>query len=595
MDLEDSRLEPPTDSTRETEPPVSSPTRRQFLGTLSGVAAATAMTSTVGLAPIFNGAAEAAEVAPGGGRTRAQRAYDLRVQAAANERRIGDYNHATNGDEERYPNRIGNFHKTLPHNAIGEVDPVAYNALLRALRSGQFADFEAIPSGGTGRLSNPLGGLAFNMEGPDSPAVGIATLPPPIASAQKAAEAAELYWEAYLRDVPFADYPLNPVVQEACNDLTRMRGYMGPRDASGRVTPQLLFRYKLPGALDGPIVSQLLYRTFSYDGIQVNPLIRSRQRVLSWNQNGTFTWDSGLDYLTAFAEWLTAQNGGSLNNPNVFSDPRYIHSVRDLGVLASSDTIYSGPFRAAMVLNALGVEVDDGNPYKNSTRQGGFSTFGLAHLVNLIGSSQKAERHTWYHKWFVHRHLRPEGFGGLVDNVRRGRANYPLHTDLLSSPVLDKVAAYNQRLNGIRFGTNEASFLLPIELSGGGPSHPSAPAGHAIAAGAGVTMLKAWFKEDFVLPDSVTVQPDRFGNLVPYRAGIDGPALTVGGELNKLAHNLSEGRNMSGVHWRVADNMTGLAHGEEVAIRILREAKTTYPEPNVTCTLTKFDGTRITI
>jgi len=29
--------------------------------------------------------------------------------------------HPTNGDEELYPNRIGNFHKTLPHNSIGEV------------------------------------------------------------------------------------------------------------------------------------------------------------------------------------------------------------------------------------------------------------------------------------------------------------------------------------------------------------------------------------------------------------------------------------------------------------------------------------------
>jgi len=52
---------------------------------------------------------------------------------------------------------------------------------------------------------------------------------------------------------------------------------------------------------------------------------------------------------------------------------------------------------------------------------------------------------------------------------------------------------------------------------------------------------------------------------------------------------------MSGVHWRVACNYTGLALGEAVAIRLLQEAKTTYPEPNASFTLTKFDGQTITI
>jgi hypothetical protein len=178
----------------------------------------------------------------------------------------------------------------------------------------------------------------------------------------------------------------------------------------------------------------------------------------------------------------------------------------------------------------------------------------------------------------------------------QGRANYPLHAELLNSPVLDRIAAYNKHLNSVRFGTNEASFLLPQELPGGGPSHPSAPAGHAIAAGSGVTILKAWFKEETVLSDAVTVQPNRDGTaLIPYRAGIDGPPLTIGGELNKLCHNLSAGRDMSGVHWRVSDDLTGNFQAEEVAIRILREAKATYPEKNVTFSLTKFDGKKITI
>ena len=45
----------------------------------------------------------------------------------------------------------------------------------------------------------------------------------------------------------------------------------------------------------------------------------------------------------------------------------------------------------------------------------------------------------------------------------------------------------------------------------------------------------------------------------------------------------------------VSDDLTCLFHGEAVAIRLLTEAKATYPEPNATFSLTKFDGTTIII
>ena len=50
------------------------------------------------------------------------------------------------------------------------MDCSAYNALLRALRRGRFKDFEKVPIGGTRKLLSPLSGLAFNIEGVDSPA-----------------------------------------------------------------------------------------------------------------------------------------------------------------------------------------------------------------------------------------------------------------------------------------------------------------------------------------------------------------------------------------------------------------------------------------
>jgi hypothetical protein len=123
----------------------------------------------------------------------------------------------------------------------------------------------------------------------------------------------------------------------------------------------------------------------------------------------------------------------------------------------------------------------------------------------------------------------------------------------------------------------------------GCPTHPAYGAGHATVAGACVTVLKAWFDEDWVIPDPVVPTPDGL-SLVPYR----GSDLTVGGELNKLAANVAFGRNIAGVHWR-SDAWESLKLGEAVTIGILTDMKSCYNEVFEGFVLTKFDGTRITV
>jgi hypothetical protein len=74
-----------------------------------------------------------------------------------------------------------------------------------------------------------------------------------------------------------------------------------------------------------------------------------------------------------------------------------------------------------------------------------------------------------------------------------------------------------------------------------------------------------------------------------------GAPLTIEGELNKLCINISLGRDMSGVHWR-SDDLQGNAQGEELAIRVMREAKATYPEPRSSpITFRRFNGAVVTI
>src|SRR6266566_5385564 len=98
---------------------------------------------------------------------RASEACGIRARLARTECAASHAHHETNGDEERYPNKIGSFSKGLPHNRLGEVEAAAYDSLIRALRSGTPLEYENVILGGDRRLTNPQAGLAFYMRGPD--------------------------------------------------------------------------------------------------------------------------------------------------------------------------------------------------------------------------------------------------------------------------------------------------------------------------------------------------------------------------------------------------------------------------------------------
>src|SRR5437868_1429948 len=113
--------------------------------------------------------------------TRSRAARLIREEAAALAERP-DIDHISNGEEAEFHNATGlnfiaNYSKGLPHSNFGEVTPAAYQALLRALYSGNPDHFEQIPLATMGglKLTNPQAGLAFDLEGPDAQAL---TIPP---------------------------------------------------------------------------------------------------------------------------------------------------------------------------------------------------------------------------------------------------------------------------------------------------------------------------------------------------------------------------------------------------------------------------------
>jgi hypothetical protein len=526
-----------------------------------------------------------------------RRALEIRQACARQASEVPIALHPANDDEARYPTRIGTDTRALPHNARGEVEQAAWQALFDACQSGDPADFEKVPLGGTRRLGNPVGPLAVSLAGITPTQIAIPAAPA-LASAERAAEAAEVYWQALLRDVPFSEYhdgTSHPGVLAAAAELSRLPGFRGAK-AEGRVTPGTLFRGGVlyfdptdpkgravtpPGVLDGPVVSQFLLRDVPFGAQWISARIRPA------------TPDS--DFLTDHEQWLRAQNGQPVSGqPRFEPTPRYIANGRDLAELVRQGL--TSPIALGLLLATPSVEADPryggmfpaaqpalspANPYRRlRTQTTGGASFGPAHLqVMLAQGINYASRAAYWQKWYVHRALRPEAYGGLAhQRLANGVTDYPLHDDFLRSAALDRTRA------------KQGSYLLSQTFPDGSPVFSAYPGGGASVAGAAATVLKAFFDEGRVIANPVQPDPGDPTRLVPY----SGPPLTVGGELNKLAMNFAMGRNWTGIHWW-SDAAASMAIGEEVVIALLRNERMTLREPVEGFSLMRFDGTRVTV
>jgi hypothetical protein len=358
------------------------------------------------------------------------------------------------------------------------------------------------------------------------------------------------------------DYGSDPTIDAATADLSVFSDFQGPK-SGGNVTPDTIFRGNTEGDLIGPYISQFLWLDIPMGALSIPQTMKTAM--------------PGIDYLTDYNDWLNIQNGASAKPYTYAPTPCCIRNLRDMAEWVHVDALYQAYHQACLILLGIGARFNPGNPYIHSRTQIGFGTFGGPHILSLVTEvATRALKAAWFQKWFVHRRLRPEAFGGLVHHTRYGTASYPVNREILNSTALDRIFSAH------------GTYLLPVASPEGSPTHPSYGAGHATVAGACVTILKAWFDESFVIPNPV--MPDASGAmLLPY----SGEDLTVGNELNKLAANVALGRNAAGIHYR-SDYTESIKLGENVAIGILQEQKATYNE-DVMFTFTRFDGATITI
>ncbi len=486
---------------------------------------------------------------------RVLKALELRRHLAYRDSLAPIPNQADNGDEGRYADKRGTYSKGLRHDpASGLVMLPSFASFKAALLSGNPAEFERIQIGtGGDKLNGPQGGLAFHLSGLDSTQFPCPPAPP-VASNEYAVELIEMYWASLLRNVDVNGYAASPVAANAVvelNGLAVKPYYAGPKDAMGNVTPHLLFRGPFPGEEVGPYISQLW-------------LLPANFGALALDQKYGIVPPGYGPFMTTTATYVAAQNAAPGPPVLPLGAPEYLHNGRGLASYTYNDVLYQTYLIANQVLDTHAHPANPGSPYVYSATQKPFATFGGPDVSALIGyAANEAVEAVWWQKWFVHLRHRPEAGGNLVHLRRTGF--YPPATQTPRDLVVNSAAV------SASAAAHGGSFYLAQAFPEGSPTHPAYPTGHGTVAGACITVLKFFWDGDAIVGDyrnapftPLAKMSNPAGSTLVTAPG--NPALTLNGELHKLATNVSFGHGIhAGIHWR-SDTVESVRLGERVAL-----------------------------
>lgn len=321
-----------------------------------------------------------------------------------------------------------------------------------------------------------------------------------------------------------------------------------------------------------------------------------------------------VDYMQKWEEWFDVQNAADFRGKEDYidNDPkrRFIHTPRDLATYVHYDALYEAYLNACLILLGSGIKFDPGIPFQEDDdrdHQLGFAHFGGPHILSLVTEvATRALKAVRFQKYNIHRRCRPEVLAARITKADMLSDMAPellqVRSDLgiAADEILGKVSTRNGNLfESTKKGKN---YLLPMAFCEGSPMHPAYGAGHATVAGACVTILKAFFdcnslfKPNGKDSDKAFVSVDNGASLDLIDVldnHCEKAHLTVEGELNKLASNISIGRNWAGVHY-FSDYYESLLMGEQIALGILEEQKVMFNE-NFSMTIPLFGGNTIRI
>jgi len=498
----------------------------------------------------------------------------------------------------------------------------------------------------------PTAGVVYDLEGPDAQAVTMPPAPPLLdftgnINLELIFEMAEVYELAILRDCPLNNFEKAGKNQDLKASIGRLNklGYVqnqngrprkvnqiGKVKQKGKLDPQTVFRGSSPGVEVGPYLSQFLLignrAVNGEDGVTTGKIAYG---VLEINQQVPIA-TPGTNYMTDFTKYVEVQRG--IGQPRESYDPgrRFIYTPRDLATYVHYDALYEAYLNACLILLGMGTPFDPGFDHLSgggvaagdpNTRRhaNGFALYGGPHILTLVTEvATRALKAVRFQKFNNHIRLRPEALAARVDLVRRkNESDKTIKNEFIPKALLKDIQGFIDKLENNGNGDlatstlgnisaiSEGSYLLPMAFPEGSPMHPAYGAGHATVAGACVTILKAFFDTGTVLVKDSSNEYrfkriEESDKLVAFRVNDAdrtalveekinniSNALTLEGELNKLAANISIGRNMAGVHY-FTDYYDSIRMGEEIAIGILEEQALTYRTDPFVFSVPTFDG-----
>lgn len=558
--------------------------------------------------------------------------------------------HVSNGDEDLVQ-RLMSFTKGLPHDfgtglLLNEDDFEKFKA---GICSGDIEMIKDTPLGPPNgeywksekaRNANAMirawesagAGLTFDLQGADAQDYTMKPAPK-LGSDELVAEIAEIYCQAFLRDIPFHEFENNADVAKCLNVLNKLPYFKEKSRNAQSLTLENLFRGYGKGCNVGQYLSQFLLAG-NNGRTQKGTNVEFRASEGKINYGSTIIDQKvrvavqGEDYMTNWEEYYDVQNGANLRSLEKYVDGkekmqrRFIRTGRDLGTYVHYDALYQAYLNACLILLDVDVEVgkrfDQGVPFQEKDiddKQQGFAHYGLPHILTLVTEvATRALKAVRYQKFNVHRRIRPEG---LAARLHKKDAIYSRCGKEIKELEKTFVELQKSGLWELISTIKNQAPLLPMAFCEGSPMHPSYGAGHATVAGACVTILKAFFNHELYL----TVVGNETKNSLKLSAKkpeatkaffaegkIDSITkeeilsikekeafMTLEGELNKLAANISIGRDWAGVHY-YSDYQESLLLGEKIAIALLEEQAITYnPLERFYLTLPKFDGSKIRI
>lgn len=438
------------------------------------------------------------------GSERAQAAMNLRQMASEVARLRPQALTRANGEENDHaPDENGaraypaNFTKGLAHDVNGVLAHADdYHRFVEAINSSDRTLFERSVISARSRgitfgcsvdgstpgwrgWESPRAGHVYELEGPDAGAVGMAPAPR-VGSSELAAEMAEVYALALLRDVPFTEIangggqklcdgggtselsaaeivavlngmPFFSVVSPAsatpnqvdASGLNRFernrRAARTGNDITAPVTLQNVFRGSTVGAVQGPYISQfLLAGSNAIAGTTGGTPGFPSDKAKFDSEDGFIAYGSQiidqrcsvhaacLDYMTTWQGWIDVQNGQNLKGADRFDDRRrFITTPRDLATYVHFDALYQAYLNAALLLLGSGAPTSRGFPEPSPTgHRDAFATFGGPHVLSLVTEvATRCLKAVRRQKFNYHRRARPEVMGGRFTLVRGGIAD----------------------------------------------------------------------------------------------------------------------------------------------------------------------------